>query len=199
MAKTRKEKERAQKLWEERRELLRFGYGKIAEFIVREARQKYQQAIQMWSKGDLGNAELMLREVVEKVPDAPDPLLALGQLLLETDRAEEALGFLSKACEVDDMNPQSHFLFGQALEETGRLRGQRKHTSERYSATQQGTWHEKSRKGYRLWKRNCHLKPTPPYQMNKPKRWRKRCIGQSFTLRLVSREEPVSIWHKPNL
>jgi tetratricopeptide (TPR) repeat protein len=60
--------------------------------------------------------------VVEKVPDAPDPLLALGQLLLETDRAEEALGFLSKACEVDDMNPQSHFLFGQALEETGRLR-----------------------------------------------------------------------------
>jgi TolA-binding protein len=61
----------------------RFGYGKIAEFIVREARQKYQQAIQMWSKGDLGNAELMLREVVEKVPDAPDPLLALGQLLLE--------------------------------------------------------------------------------------------------------------------
>jgi len=122
MAKTRKEKERAQKLWEERRELLRFGYGKIAEFIVREARQKYQQAIQMWSKGDSGNAELMLREVVEKVPDAPDPLLALGQLLLETDRAEEALGFLSKACEVDDMNPQSHFLFGQALEETGRLR-----------------------------------------------------------------------------
>jgi tetratricopeptide (TPR) repeat protein len=122
MAKTRKEKERAQKLWEERRELLRFGYGKIAEFIVREARQKYQQAIQMWSKGDLGNAELVLREVVEKVPDAPDPLLALGQLLLETDRAEEALGFLSKACEVDDMNPQSHFLFGQALEETGRLR-----------------------------------------------------------------------------
>jgi hypothetical protein len=57
MAKTRKEKERAQKLWEERRELLRFGYGKIAEFIVREARQKYQQAIQMWSKGDLGNAD----------------------------------------------------------------------------------------------------------------------------------------------
>lgn len=122
MAKTRKEKERAQKLWEERRELLRFGYGKIAEFIVREARQKYQQAMQARLKGDLRTAETMLREVVEKVPDAPDPLLALGQLLLETGRAEEAIGFLSKACEVDNMNPQSHFLFGQALEASGRLR-----------------------------------------------------------------------------
>jgi tetratricopeptide (TPR) repeat protein len=122
MAKTRKEKERAQKLWEERRELLRFGYGKIAEFIVREARQKYQQAMQARLRGDLRTAETMLREVVEKVPDAPDPLLALGQLLLETGRAEEAIGFLSKACEVDNMNPQSHFLFGQALEASGRLR-----------------------------------------------------------------------------
>lgn len=122
MAKTRKEKERAQKLWEERRELLSFGYGKIAEFIVREARQKYQQAMQARLKGDLRTAETMLREVVEKVPDAPDPLLALGQLLLETGRAEEAIGFLSKACEVDNMNPQSHFLFGQALEASGRLR-----------------------------------------------------------------------------
>jgi tetratricopeptide (TPR) repeat protein len=122
MAKTRKEKERAQKLWEERRELLRFGYGKIAEFIVREARQKYQQAMQARLKGDLRTAETMLREVVEKVPDAPDPLLALGQLLLETGRAEEAIGFLSKACEVDNMNPQSHFLFGQALEASGRSR-----------------------------------------------------------------------------
>jgi len=122
MAKTRKEKERAQKLWEERRDLLRFGYGKIAEFIVRDARQKYQQAMQARSKGDLESTEAMLREVVEKVPDAPDPLLALGQLLMETGRAEEAIGFLSKACDVDDMNPQGHFLFGQALEATGRLR-----------------------------------------------------------------------------
>jgi len=122
MAKTRKEKERAQKLWEERRELLRFGYGKIAEFIVREARQKYQQTMQARLKGDLQTAEAMLREIVEKVPDAPDPLLTLGQLLLETGRAEEAIGFLSKACEVDDTNPQSHFLFGQALEAAGRLR-----------------------------------------------------------------------------
>lgn len=122
MAKTRKEKERAQKLWEERRELLRFGYGKIAEFIVREARQKYQQALQELTKGNLTNAEALLREAVEKVPDAPDPLLALGRLLLETGRAEEAIGLLSKACEVDDANPESHFLFGQALEATGRLR-----------------------------------------------------------------------------
>lgn len=122
MAKTRKEKERAQKLWEERRELLRFGYGKIAEFIVRETRQKYQQALQELTKGNLTNAEALLREAIEKVPDAPDPLLALGRLLLETGRAEEAIGLLSKACEVDDANPESHFLFGQALEATGRLR-----------------------------------------------------------------------------
>jgi len=122
VAKTRREKERAQRLWEERRELLRFGYGKIAEFIVREARQKYQLALQEWSKGNLTSAENLLREVVEKVPDAPDPLLALGQLLIETGRPEEAIGLLSKACEIDDANPQSHFLFGKALESTGRLR-----------------------------------------------------------------------------
>jgi len=122
VAKTRREKERAQRLWEERRELLRFGYGKIAEFIVREARQKYQLALQEWSKGNLTSAENLLREVVEKVPDAPDPLLALGQLLIETGRPEEAIGLLRKACEIDDANPQSHFLFGKALESTGRLR-----------------------------------------------------------------------------
>lgn len=122
MAKTRKEKERAKKLWEERRDLLRFGYGKIAEFIVREAKQRYQQALLLLSKGEISKAETFLREIVEKVPDAPDPLLALGQLLVETKRSEEAIGFLSKACEIDDINPQAHYWFGRALEESGRLR-----------------------------------------------------------------------------
>ncbi len=122
MAKTRKEKGRAQKLWQERRELLRFGYGKIAEFIVRDAKQKYQQALQAFSKGETSKAEILLREIVEKVPDAPDPLLLLGQLLIETGRAEEAIGFLSKVCEIDDPNPHAHYWFGRALEATVRLR-----------------------------------------------------------------------------
>ncbi|MDW8027099.1 MAG: tetratricopeptide repeat protein [Armatimonadota bacterium] len=122
MAKTRREKERAQKLWEERRELLRFGYGKIAEYVVREVKQKYQQALKAWSKGEITKAELLLREVIDKVNDAPDPLLALGQILVETGRAEEAVGLLSKVCEIDDQNPQAHFRFGRALEATGRLR-----------------------------------------------------------------------------
>ncbi len=122
MAKTRKEKERAQKLWQERRELLRFGYGKVAEFLVREARQCYQRALQVWAKGELATAEKLLREALDKVPDAPDPLLALGRLLLEQGRAEEALGVLSAAREADPENPQTHFWFGRALEATGRLR-----------------------------------------------------------------------------
>ncbi|MCS7192237.1 MAG: tetratricopeptide repeat protein [Armatimonadetes bacterium] len=122
MTKKRKEKERAQKLWEERRDLIRFGYGKIAEFIVREAKQKYQQALLALSKGDVSKAETLLREIVNKIPDAPDPLLALGQLLVETGRFEEAIGILSKACEIDDLNPKAHYWFGRSLEGTMRLR-----------------------------------------------------------------------------
>ncbi len=122
MPRTRKEKERAQKLWEERRELLRFGYGKVAEFLVRNARQAYRQALQAWAKGDLKAAEQLLRSALEKVPDAPDPLLALGQLLLKQGRTEEALGILSNAREIDRDNPQAHYWFARALEATGRLR-----------------------------------------------------------------------------
>lgn len=122
MSKTRREKERAQKLWAERRELLRFGYGKVAEFVVRQARHHYHQALQAWQRGDLAEAERQLRGALDLVPDAPDPLRALGQLLVETDRPEEALGYLSKACEVDADNPEAHYWFGRALEATGRLR-----------------------------------------------------------------------------
>lgn len=122
MSKTRREKERTQKLWAERRALLRFGYGKLAESIVRQAHRHYQQALQAWQKGDLAEAEKQLRHALDLVPDAPDPLLALGRLLVETQRAEAAVGYLSRASEVDGENPEAHFWFGQALEATGRLR-----------------------------------------------------------------------------
>ncbi len=196
MAKTRKEKERAQKLWEERRELLRFGYGKIAEFIVREARQKYQQAMQARLKGDLRTAKTMLREVVEKVPDAPDPLLALGQLLLETGRAEEAIGFLSKACEVDNMNPQSHFLFGQALEASGRLRRAKEAYERALQRYPTGDLAKEIEQRLRALEESWFLKPPLPCRRNKRKIWRKTCTGRNFTLRLVSREGRESIWNR---
>lgn len=122
MSRTRKEKERAQKIWAERRELLRFGYGKLAESIVRDARGHYQQALQAWQKGDLVEAEAELRKALELNPDAPDPLLALGQLLLEGNRAEEAIGHLSKAGDLDADNPEALYWFGRALEATGRMR-----------------------------------------------------------------------------
>jgi len=122
MSRTRKEKERAQKLWEERRKLLRFGYGKLAESLVREACQHYQRALQAWAKGDLTEAEAFLRQSLNINPDAPDPLLMLGRLLVETGRAEEAVGYLSKACEVDSENPEAHYWFARALEGSGRLR-----------------------------------------------------------------------------
>ncbi|MFA0749877.1 MAG: hypothetical protein SLRJCFUN_000280 [Candidatus Fervidibacter sp.] len=122
MSRTRREKERAQKLWAERRELIRFGYGKLAEHLVREARAHYQRALQAWQRGNLSEAETALRQALELNPDAPDPLIALGRLLVEMGRTEEAIGVLSKACELDAENPEAHFLFGQALEATQRWR-----------------------------------------------------------------------------
>ncbi len=122
MGRKRKEKERAQKIWAERRELLRFGYGKLAESIVRDARGHYQQALQSWQKGDLAEAEAELKKALEINPDAPDPLLALGRLLLENNRGEEAIGYLSKACDLDAENPEVPYWFGRALEATGRMR-----------------------------------------------------------------------------
>jgi tetratricopeptide (TPR) repeat protein len=122
MSRTRREKERAQKLWAERRELIRFGYGKLAEAIVRQARAHYQRALQAWQQGNLSEAETALRQALELNPDAPDPLIALGRLLVEMGRAEEAIGVLSKACDVDAENPEAHFWFGQALEAAQRWR-----------------------------------------------------------------------------
>ncbi|MFA0730620.1 MAG: hypothetical protein LKKZDAJK_000792 [Candidatus Fervidibacter sp.] len=122
MSRTRREKERAQKLWAERRELIRFGYGKLAEAIVRQARAHYQRALQAWQQGNLSEAETALRQALELNPDAPDPLIALGRLLVKMGRTEEAIGVLSKACELDAENPEAHFLFGQALEAAQRWR-----------------------------------------------------------------------------
>lgn len=122
MSRTKREKERAQKLWAERRELIRFGYGKLAESIVRQARAHYQRALQSWQRGNLSEAETALRQALELNPDAPDPLMALGQLLIEAGRTEEAIGVLSKACEIDAENPKAHFWFGRALEAAQRWR-----------------------------------------------------------------------------
>lgn len=122
MSRTRKDKEKARKIWAERRELLRFGYGKLADFIVKSARHHYQQALQALQKGKLSEAEKLLRQSLEINPEAPDPLLRLGQLLLETNRVEEAVGHLSKACELDEDNSEVHYWFGRVMEASGRLR-----------------------------------------------------------------------------
>lgn len=135
MSRTRREKERAQKLWAERRELIRFSYGKLAEAIVRQARAHYQRALQAWQQGNLSEAETALRQALELNPDAPDPLIALGRLLVKMGRTEEAIGVLSKACELDAENPEAHFLFGQALEAAQRWRRARDAYGDRFHGT----------------------------------------------------------------
>lgn len=122
MPRTRKEKERAQKRWAQRRELLRFGYGKLAEFLVRRARRHYQDALLAYQKGKREEAEKALRQALEINPDAPDPLLMLGRILIETGREGEAIGVLSKAKDLDAGNPDAHYWFGRALEAAGRKR-----------------------------------------------------------------------------
>ncbi len=120
MRRTRKEKERAQKVWAERAELTRFGLGKIAESLARAARDLYQRGWQRVQEGRLDEAQEALRKSLEIFPDAVDALRALGRLLLETDRAQEAVAIFGKVIDQGDANGEDFFYLGEALLQTGR-------------------------------------------------------------------------------
>lgn len=71
--------------------------------------------------GKTAAAEPIYRTVLASVPDDPDTLLLLGRLLVQTNRAREALPLLERARGVNPKAVAVHFHLGLALQGTGRM------------------------------------------------------------------------------
>lgn len=78
------------------------------------------QLMRIYSEtNQLDKAEQAGRKALHIDPDIPEVHLALGQILLESDRAVEALGHLIKGTELDPDNTSALFLLSEAYERTG--------------------------------------------------------------------------------
>ncbi|MCS7224314.1 MAG: tetratricopeptide repeat protein [Armatimonadetes bacterium] len=120
MRKTRKEKERAKKRWAEKAELTRFGLGKIAESLSRQALDWYEKGSNFQRSGKVAEAEDAFYKALEVYPDAVDALKALGTLLLQSGRVQEALALLQRAAELAPTDGAVLVFLGEAYLQTGR-------------------------------------------------------------------------------
>jgi len=68
---------------------------------------------------DRDKAEQAGRKALRIDPDIPEIHLALGQILLESGRSEEALEHIRRGTELDPRNTSALFLLAEALERTG--------------------------------------------------------------------------------
>ena len=69
--------------------------------------------------GELGAAERTYRNVLDLDPDNFHALNLLGMLLVNSQRPQEAIKFISRALDIDSSNPQSHANIGLAWKDTG--------------------------------------------------------------------------------
>lgn len=69
--------------------------------------------------GDPENAEALLRRAVEKNPSYVTPYVALGELLFEDARYDQAQRYLQEALEINPFNPRVHELLGRIALDVG--------------------------------------------------------------------------------
>ncbi len=71
-------------------------------------------------RGELAEAEAVLRQVIDLAPTFAKPYEDLGTLLLRQQRAEEAIPLLEKSVRLDPKLEAAHFQLGKALAMAGR-------------------------------------------------------------------------------
>ena len=72
-------------------------------------------------RGNAASAEQAARRALAVSPGNTDAMVALGQVLHETDQYDEAVGILAKAVETAPDSPEARNFFGVALKSVGRL------------------------------------------------------------------------------
>lgn len=84
------------------------------------AESRYYLAVVLNEKGETKEAEKLLRETIEQVPEFVDPHYALGLLLAaEPGRMQEAAQALQKVAELQPDNPAVHYNLGLAWQQLG--------------------------------------------------------------------------------
>lgn len=76
---------------------------------------KFQQAIAIHQQGNLRQAELLYREILQAQPNHADALHLLGVVALQTGRARKAVDLISKALTVNPDNAFAYYDLGNAF------------------------------------------------------------------------------------
>jgi tetratricopeptide (TPR) repeat protein len=83
-------------------------------------RQLFDTALQLHRQGQLGQAETQYRQILRQLPHQADVLNALGMLLTQRDKAEEAIPLFRQAIKADGNAAHIYLNLGEALRATGR-------------------------------------------------------------------------------
>lgn len=79
-----------------------------------------RQAVTLFSAGRLSEAEILFQRALDEEPENHQALMMLGLCKRGLNRIDEALKCLSRAAEIGDGNPLTHFHHGRLLAEAGR-------------------------------------------------------------------------------
>ncbi len=78
-------------------------------------------AAEQYRAGDLDRAEILYREVLEKVPQHPETLHWLGVIAGIRGRHQDAVHLIGRSIVVSAVRPDAHFDLGYALQQLGRV------------------------------------------------------------------------------
>ncbi len=81
---------------------------------------KANLAILLSQQGNDGEAEQLLREVLEDYPEQVDAAYSLSLLLVGLNRSDEALTFLAQASDGMPQRPRVHYNYGLLLAQLGK-------------------------------------------------------------------------------
>jgi protein O-GlcNAc transferase len=81
---------------------------------------KLRQAFGLHQQGQLGDAELLYREVLTKAPDHPDALHFLGVLETQCGRHEAGIALMERAIAINPRNAPAQYNRANALRDMGR-------------------------------------------------------------------------------
>lgn len=80
----------------------------------------YQRALALHRRGELRQADLLYREVLEIQPDYPDALHMLGVVAAQAGQPEQGIALIGRALQLDPLQAGAHSSLGNALRDLKR-------------------------------------------------------------------------------
>src|SRR6478609_11740014 len=83
--------------------------------------QAFQMAVHCQHRGDLPQAESILRQILKYQPDLPEALNLLGVTLHQLSKRDEAIDAIRRAIRIDTLRSEFHVNLAVVLEDRGEL------------------------------------------------------------------------------